>query len=80
MKRHKLRIGALVEVRRADGEKRRGYILRGPLECLAHIGPFYHVGALPPGKRGPGRPRKGQKEPEAAEFGLYDARDITVIK
>ena len=44
----KLRIGARVEVKRIDGEAQRGYILRGPLECLRHIGDFYHVGLLEP--------------------------------
>jgi len=81
----KLRIGARVEVKRIDGEAQRGYILRGPLEYLRHIGDFYHVGLLEPkAPRRRGRPRKDEELPEPApgsgpEFGMYEARAIRTL-
>lgn len=80
-----LRIGARVEVKRIDGETAQGYILRGPLEYLRHIGDFYHVGlAVPEAPRRRGRPRTGEERPEPApgkgpEFGMYEGRDIRTL-
>ena len=81
-----LKIGAHVEVRRIDGETARGYILRGPLEYLKHIGRFYHVGVrMPePGPEPaeapkPGRPKRGTERKRnmvTQAFGMYEERDI----
>lgn len=81
----RLRIGARVEVKRIDGEPMQGYILRGPLEYLRHIGDFYHVGlAAPEAPKQRGRPRKGEERTEPApgkgpEFGMYEGRDIRTL-
>ena len=77
-----LKIGAHVEVRRIDGETARGYILRGPLEYLKHIGRFYHVGVRVPSGEDDfprGRPRRGMEKNRNTiiqEFGMYEEREI----
>ena len=75
--------GTRVEVVRVGGETRQGYVLRGPLESLRHIGPFYHVGERPPREARPaGRPRRGAARAKPAplpEFGMYAPEDIRVL-
>ena len=84
MENRRLTVGTRVEVRRIGSVPARGYILRGPLEYLAHIGAFYHVGFRPPDAEPlpAGRPRRGAKPRtvETPEFGMYDERDIKVLR
>lgn len=83
-----LKIGARVEVTRADGEKRIGYVQSGPLEYLLHIGEFYHIGDAPPAQDPEtvyrrGRPKRGEirlpKRTTYHEFGMYGREFIRPV-
>lgn len=85
----RLKIGSCVEVKQINGETRRGYIQSEPLEFLAHIGNFYHVGDHPPAPDPEtvyhrGRPRAGEiRKPRRIiyhEFGMYETDQIRVIR